>query len=282
MLEVSIASVRHVKPKNKFISGYDVEQRAKLLRFGAGRNVSGVDERALEELIADALKIEEAERRGYELAEAAVDDAFADVAKRNGISIERFVQALRGAGVDRATFEHKLRADLLWREAINRRYGARLQPNEDEIEIEMEALASQAGVKIYDVKQVVLPLSASAPQAQVRETFERAVRIQGEMNNCDRIARYARELGPPTGDIGRFTEEQMPAQLREQVLKLSPVQSSRPLRSSQGVHLIVLCSIEERRGGDRDQVEARLRQQKALRFSDSYLEELRRAATITQ
>lgn len=267
------------KVNDDIITGYDVLQRASLLRFAAGGSLPDAERRALDALVSDSLKEQEASRRGLELRDGAVADAFQRVARSNNLSLERLEQSLDAAGVDRATLERQLRAELLWSQLVRQRFGERLQPSEGEVEAAMEN-RGPAGPPRYDVKQIVVPLSPQAPGSQVQAAFAEAGRVRGELNSCADIDRLAPRYARISGSVGVIPASQMPPPVREALLPLGVGAVTNPLRSQDGVHLIMLCGIVDGQPASREQVEARLRDEKGDRMAESYLAELRRDALI--
>lgn len=85
---------------------------------------------------------------------------------------------------------------------------------------------------------------------------------------------------PLSGRVGHLTAEQMPGPIRQKVLKLKTGGVTEPLRSEQGVHVIMLCGSKKRTGGSREQVVQRLQQEKAARLAESYIADLERNAII--
>lgn len=266
---------------NSIITGYDVSQRTRLIEFGAGKKLSSASTIALEELIVDELKLQEAQKRGFKMSDDELADSLGNVAKNNGISLDQFLAAMKRAGVERETFEKKLKSDVLWRQVLQRRYGQRMRPSDGEVDAELET-ASKATETIYDVKQIVVPVGPNAARSKVRAAFEEAVRVKRQLTGCDKLPALAKKYGKPSGDVGKLTAAQMPGPIRAAVTKLKPNGATDPLRTQSGVHVIMLCGKAEGSSANRKEIENRLRQLKAVKFSDSYIEELRRSALITQ
>lgn len=270
-----------VKVNDVVISGFDVQQRATLLALGApGQDPARFEARALDLLIADELKLQEAERQGVRLSDADLADAVRDVASRNnGKTTEQLIAELAAGGVSRETFERQLRADLVWNELLRRRYGDRVTPTESEIDAEIGEQTASGELR-YDLQQIVVPLSPDAPDDNVRRAFDEAVRVRGELTDCSRVRELAPRYSRISGVVGRMTAGQMPGPIRDAVLPLDVGQTTNPMRSADGVHVIILCNKISPQAASRSQVFNRLLQEKAGRFSQSYLDDLRRNAMI--
>lgn len=269
------------KVNDDVITGYDVMQRTNLIRFASSRDVPDAERRALELLVEDALKLQEAKRLGLSIDQKRLDEAIAELAQNNRMSVDGLERALQSAGVKRATLEREVRARLLWNQIISQRYGDRLRPTEGEVEAAMEEAQSQAaGPKIYDVRQVVVGVSPSAPLPVVKAAHDEAVKVRGQLKDCSKIAELAPKYSKISGAVGRLSAEQMPGPVRAEVLKLKVNGTTQPLRSGDGFHIIMLCGVDENRAVSRSEVFNRLVDQKGQRFASSYLSELKRGALI--
>lgn len=272
------------------ITGFDLEQRGRLMQFAAGRCVDDNESRALEELIDDTLKLDEARRIGVALEPNVMGDAFQSVLASNRISEEQFLGEMKKAGVQRATFEGQLRADILWGRVLRERYGDRLQPTTEEIDTAFENQETRRAPGGYDVRQLFVAIAQNIPTSDPRFAAA-ARRIEAgyaQTTSCSKLMELAPNFdrGPNafsrSGRVGVMTERQMPPPLREKILNMSAGQKARPIRSDIGLHMFMHCGRAEgavqRRS--REQIEARLRTDRLERFSESYLEELRRTAFL--
>lgn len=269
-----------VKVNDVVISGYDLQQRMRLLRLAAPNSDENVLRRqAVEQLIADELKLQEAERTGVSLAAGRLDDAIGMVARRNNQTLEEFNAEIAAAGVDRESFERQLRADMLWNELLRRRFGERVTPTEEEIDAAV-AQSTGGGEVRYDLQQIVVPLRPDASQDRVRRAFEEAQRVRRELNDCGKVRELAPRYAQISGPVGRLTVAQMPPPIATAVQPLAVGQTTNPMRSQDGVHIIILCDRLTPEAANRSQVYNQLLAEKAGRFSESYLDDLRRGAMI--
>ena len=269
-----------VKVNDAIISGYDLDQRKRLVALGApSAPPTSVEQQAMEMLIGDQLKLQEAERIGVTVAEDEIDDAMNSVARRNRQSLEQLTAALDQAGVTQDTFRAQLRAEIAWNELIRRRYGGRVSPSDAEVDAALEQVTGDGATR-YDVRQIVVALSPDAAQGRVQRAFEEAQRVRRELKDCGQITRLAPRYSKISGTVGNMTAEQMPGPVRAAVTPLQVGETTKPLRSKDGVHVIMLCGKKTAAAANRQQVFDRLLQEKAGRFSESYLDDLRRTAMI--
>ncbi len=90
----------------------EIEQRMKLKQLTVKAAPSR--EQVIDELIEEKFKIEHARRRGEEVSDQAVDQAYAEIARRMGQTAEQLTEDLARKGVDVETLKHRIRAALAW------------------------------------------------------------------------------------------------------------------------------------------------------------------------
>lgn len=272
------------KVNDAAITGYDIEQRARMaaLESNEQRSREQLRRRALNSLIDDELKLQEAARRNVEVSDEQLSEAITQVAQRNGKTAEALLRDLASAGVERATFEKQLRAELAWNRLLRSRYGQRANPTEAEIEAALEDAATSNAETRYDVRQVVVELRPGAPRATVEKAVARATEARKRMTSCDAIPELKNEYSRLSGPVGVMPAAQMPGPVRAAVTKLNVGGVTEPLRSQDGLHLIMLCgkTTEGASAARRSEVFERLQAEKIRGYSENYLDDLRRDAII--
>ncbi len=195
------------------VTNYDVEQRARLLVVNGAAQDARLGEIALDQLIDDRLKRAASGRAAVD--PGALDAAVADYAAARGMSGAQLDAALARAGVARAALEAALSADLLWRDAVRARFGARAEPSEAEIDQEF-ALGAGGRVREYRLGEIGLPTAARGEAA----TLALAERLLRELNAGGDFAAAARanSASPSAtrgGEIGWTLESALPPALAE-------------------------------------------------------------------
>ncbi len=269
-----------IRINDEVISHYDLAQRIKLVTLASAGREKNPKDRAVSELIDEALKLQEAERLGIKATDEALEKALEQLAKNNRMpSKDALLATLKKNGIDETHFRRQVRSEMVWREVLGRRFGNRMKPSEDEVDAAFKAAESSA-VTVYDVRQIVVPVAPTAPVPKVRQAFERAMSIRGSLKSCAALMKVAPNFPPYSGPVGILAAQQMPAPIRAIVLKLKPGRvAERPIRSQQGFHLIMLCGTQKRTAS-RERVTQALVAERAGRMSKSYLADLKRAAVI--
>lgn len=269
-----------VKVNDAVVTGYDIEQKARLIRLGDARVQPSVAlRRARDELVGHHLKLQEAERVGLTISDAQIDEAIANIAGRNKQSVDALLQDLSRAGVEQSTFREQLKSELAWNELVRRRFGSRVAPSEAEIDAELAMLKGRGDTR-YDLRQIVIPVRSDAARDVVQRGFEEAERVRRELTSCAKVAELAPRYAQNSGDAGRRTASQMPPPIRAAITQLAVGATTTPMRGGDGFYVFMLCDKITPQAASRSDIYDRLLQQNAARFTESYLDDLRRMAMI--
>ncbi len=133
------------------------------------------------------------------------------------------------------------------------------------------------------LKQIVLSLPADARPAVVKRQQSRAQAIAADISDCDDLAATAREHGTAKpGDLGELHIGELPDRFRAVVAGLAVGQASPPLRTPDGLHLLVVCSRLEPKAKipDRETIVDRIGRRRLTMMSRRYLRDLRRDALV--
>ena len=133
------------------------------------------------------------------------------------------------------------------------------------------------------LKQILLPLTATAPTAEVQRAEQRAAAICASVRGCEAMDAMIKEVGnPQSGDLGTVRVGDLPARFATPLADIEVGRATQPLRSENGVHVFMVC---ERTGvvsekPTRDEVGSTLGQQRLDLLERRFLRDLRRNATV--
>ena len=134
----------------------------------------------------------------------------------------------------------------------------------------------------YRLSQLVVGVSANAPQSTADAALQQARNARSQVTDCASVEALKANYLPISGDLGERSLSDLPGPVREAVVALEIGQVSEPVRSTDGFHIIVLC--DKKNTGVEDDLSGRAREaliaQKLARYSKGFLNELRRDAVI--
>lgn len=267
------------------ITALDLAQRTRLIQLSTRKTPSRQE--ALDELIDDKLKLNIAKRYTVDIPNREVDAAYANIARRSGLSPQQFDQALAGAGITGAAFKAKLRSDIAWSAIVRGKFQSAAQVGDKEVAMAMQGQNKEPGEDVaYEYR--LQPILFIVPRGSSAQTFEarrkEAEAFRAKFQSCEEgipAARLMRDVAI-RGRILRNSTD-LPQQQR-QVLDSTPVgRLTPPETTSQGIELFAVCVKEPSKGDDtpgKRQVREKIMSERMEQASKRYLKELRSSAMI--
>jgi len=272
------------------ITSNEIAARARFLRMvDRGSTAASVDRAAMEELIEDKLKLQEAKRVGVEAPQAQVDGAFAGIAQRLKITPAQFAQGLQAQGISPDTLKARLKTQIIWQQLVVGRFSKQINISDSQI---VDAMSKKGGGKAaeetgpgstveYTMQQVILIVPQAKGDAAAR--MKEAEALRARINGCDGLMDAVKPMREAmVKRIGKRTADELPENFREELAKLEVGKLSKPSRTGLGVEMLVICSKRDVSGDFtmRSKVEQDLRNQEGEVYSRRYMNDLRRIAVI--
>jgi len=144
---------------------------------------------------------------------------------------------------------------------------------------------TNADVKV-GIHQLHLALPDNANARQITETTNRARTIASGTNACPAFASLAKTEGSDrSGFLGEFNLDQLNPQFKSMVETLEVGGVSQPLRTADGVIVLMVCSRESKGGVDpiaaaRERIEREILNERLSRMASQHEDKLRRQAFI--
>jgi peptidyl-prolyl cis-trans isomerase SurA len=140
--------------------------------------------------------------------------------------------------------------------------------------------ASRAAVQVA-LTQILFPIDGA--DGQLAAARERAAGLRPRLADCAAMVEVAEELdAPASGELGWLRVGDLPPDLGQAVLNLPVGEVSAPLEGPGGIHLLMVCERRDPEGlaPQREQIAARLEQERTDRLARRYLRDLRKQAFV--
>jgi peptidyl-prolyl cis-trans isomerase SurA len=258
------------------ITDFDVANRQRLMVLTGNRGASRTT--AVDELIEERLKLQQARRLGISVTDAQVDTAFSGIAQRARLTTETLTRALGQRGVNARTLRDRIRADIAWQQVVQQRAQGRMNIRDQDI---VEALRRRGQdpdtirTWEFNVAQVVV-FGAGADRRRAAEG------LRGQINGCATLRDRVRTVRDAASrDPVRRTAQDLSPQLR-QILEATPVGRATSVQQGQnGWEFAVVCDRRQVPGREAASQEVReLMSQGFETESRRLLQEARERAVI--
>jgi len=265
------------------ITELDIAQRTKLLATSTQR--APARQAVINELIDERLKISKARSYGMEIGAAEVDNAFENMARRQGASSAQFAQMLERSGVSPNAVKARIRAELTWTQLVRGKFNSTLQVGESDVALAMRSRneAEAPPGFLYTLYPVVLVVPRGSGDGVMASKLREAQNLRGRFLSCNAglpLARALRDVAV-RAPINRSSAELAP-QLAELLGKMEVGRLTMPEVTAQGVQMFALCAKKE--SSAESAVKRELREELFVkRFeneSKKFLDEIRKSAMI--
>ncbi|MCP5209473.1 MAG: peptidylprolyl isomerase [Hahellaceae bacterium] len=206
--------------------------------------------RILEQLVTEQVQLQMAEREGLRIDDNQLTETMANIASRNGMSLEEFQVAIRSEGVTFAEAREQIRREMLTSRLQQKRVNGRVRVTDKEVE---NFLASSAGRSALDyyLGHILLALPENPSSEQVAQKGKEALEVLAEIRSgVDfrqmAVARSDGRNALEGGVLGWRKETELPTIAADIVPKMAVGEVSEPIRTDSGFHLIALL---DKRGG---------------------------------
>jgi peptidyl-prolyl cis-trans isomerase SurA len=265
------------------ITALDVEQQTRIIEVFTRRRPSRKE--ALDELVDQKIKINQARRLSIDISDAEVDREFASMARRGGRSVADLTAAFRQAGINPSAFKTKLRADLAWRDVLQKMSPGAFQVRDADVVAALVARGQRPTSKAlqYTMRQVVFVVPRGSPDSVRAARVREAESLRSKFSDCERDIELAREFREVVvmDPVIRISTD-LPQRLQQLLEKTPDGRMTPPEPISAGIEVVAVCGRKETVAdlGSRNEIREQLLSQRVAAQEKQILENLRRQAII--
>jgi peptidyl-prolyl cis-trans isomerase SurA len=264
------------------ITALDIAQRTRLIQLSTQKTPSRQE--VLDELIDDKLKVHLARRYIAEVPKREIENTYANIARRAGMSPDQFGKMMQQSGISVDALKARIHADYVWSQIIRGKFRASLQIGEKEVAVKMGTQKDDAGGYDYALRPILFLVPRGSAPAAYEARKKEAETLRARFQSCGEGLRLA--TGLPDVAVREVISRQSVdlQQQQRDLLNNTPVgRLTPPEVTSQGVELFAVCQKKPIVGGDTPR-ERELRdniyQERYQALSKKYLKQLRSQALI--
>jgi peptidyl-prolyl cis-trans isomerase SurA len=263
------------------ITQAEVRERSRLIQIFDRRRPSA--RQALDELINDRLKIQEAARRGIRVPASMVEESIGRLARSNG-GPSAFAQNLRSSNLDEGALRRKLEANIAWDGVMRAaaRDAGRLSKAELEAALSRKQAEGGTTVSDYDLQSVVFVVPAGSGGGAREMAKARAARKA--FSGCETGFAALRGLvDVAVKPAFSRSSADLPAETVKLLNATGIGKLSEPFATGEGIEMIAVCGKRDRQdlAAAREQIERESASKAIASQSEALLKDLRARAEIT-
>lgn len=237
---------------------------------------------ALDELIEERLKMQEAKRLGVVSGDDEVNRVIKTMAERNKMTPDEFAKHVASMGANISAMRARIQASLSWADVVRRKFGHQIQAAGQGADRFSASLGGTDEIELR-IHRILLSVAANN-QKQVAERMSQAERIRAQFTGCTNTQTLAAAAGGGArfDDLGVRKPSSIPEPTRSLLLAAGDNEMLPPSIGEGGVELWAVCSRKVIKAAEakRESAEADLRQKEFEILSKKHLKDLRQDAHI--
>ncbi len=241
---------------------------------------------ALEEIIEEKLKVQEARKLGVSVNDDESNRIIASIAQRNNQSEAQFAQHLKSTGVDISTMRARFRASFAWRDVVRKKFQGQIQISDKDVErliANAPGGKGQADTQEIQIQRIVFALPGKLDQNAMARTLADADGLRRKFGGCKTMDTLVKDQTGTKFEAASFVKPSTIAEpQRSMMLSAKDDELLPPQTSAAGVELVAVCSRRALQIDDKVREEAtqELQSRKFEELAKRYLRDLRQDAHI--
>ncbi|MGH7844845.1 MAG: peptidylprolyl isomerase [Candidatus Binatia bacterium] len=210
------------------------------------------DKEVLEQFITEKLVSAEVKRLGITMSAEDVDQYIDEIKKRNQLSDEDLIEALRREGLSKEQYRESVRNELEKSQIIQRQVREKVNVTSEDVERYYRQNPKKFVTRErFHLRHILLAVPSGSAPEQEKEVLGKIQQIRGQVGTGADFAKLAKSFSEGSGaneggDLGWIDRGTMLPAIEEAAARLSVGEVSPPVRTSLGYHLI---KLEGKQGG---------------------------------
>jgi peptidyl-prolyl cis-trans isomerase SurA len=211
---------------------------------------------ALDELVEERLKMQEAKRLSSTADDAQVDTILKGLAERNKMTLDQFGKHLATMGADIKSMRERFRATLSWNDVVRRKFSHEVVINQSEVD--RFVATATAGDDEVDLKlqRFTLSMPAKFDQKSLAQRLDEAEKLRQDFKGCatGQVA-AAKIVNTKFEDLGVKKAATIPEPTRSLLINAKNGEIVPPNVTKAGVEVYALCERSVVKASDKKRAE---------------------------
>ncbi len=204
----------------------------------------------LERLVISKLQQQLAKRSGIRVSDQMLRSSVADIARRNGLSVDAFRQELEGQGMNYSSFEESIRHEIIVNQLRAREVGSRIKVTDREVShyLETQGEVSKEQVQ-YHLGHILIAIPEAASAGVIQKAKDKADKVLADLRSGADFKQTAVSVSDggnalKGGDLGWRDTSQIPTLFVDAVIKMNQGEVAELIRSPSGFHIIKMLDLK--------------------------------------
>ena len=277
------ASQIKIVVNNQAITSVDISRRVAFLKLQ--RTKGNLGKMAREQLVEEALKVQEAARIGALVSNAQINASYERFAASNNLSSKQLTQVLSQSGVTEKHFKRYILVQMSWPRVVQAiGGGSGGLTTQDLVSKMLERGDNKPSTTEYILQQVIFVVPDSKRSKSMLNTRKReAERLRSRYQGCDNASSVITGLRDVTlRQLGRIMQPQLPPEWKPLIEKTKAGETTPTRVTDRGIEFLIVCSAKTVTDDKAAEMVFRSENDGAGESAEAkeYLEKLRKRAVI--
>lgn len=230
------------------ISVYDLKQRAMLISITSPNRVrtandnAVIQSQAMQALIDDKLKLQEADKYDADVDNATLLSSFERYAAQYNLDADTLEEQLNSAGIQKDTLLYQIRGTMAWQGVVGGLLKPQVNVTDDEVSNEIDTLERNKGKDEYRVSEIFILITDNARRDDSVATAD--IIYQQLLDGAD-FSATAQQLSQSStaavgGDMGWVMENTLPTEVNNELITLDVESFTKPIVVDDGIYILKL------------------------------------------
>lgn len=235
------------------VSLYDLKQRVMLFMISSGQRQFSEQEQqylnkqALQSLVDDKLKTQEAEKYKTVISKEEQEESFAAYAQQMRVTPQQLEQQLTQAGISKDSMLQQIEASLAWEQIVGGLLMPQVNISDEEIYAILDRMKGNKGQFEFHPREIFLLVSDNERRAEIRAAAGSI--LEQLKKNTNAFPVMARQFSQSTtsavgGDLGWLMRSELNPEIANVLSTMEPGGLSDPIETEDGFYIVQL--VEKR------------------------------------
>lgn len=202
----------------------------------------------LERMIRDTIQLQQAKQLGITVDDLMLNRMLEQLASTNNMSLEEFRKTIESEGINYTRFREQTRDEIILKQLQQRIVANKVNVSDQEIAQYIEQNETLDSSKIsYHLRHILIDTPEEAKPEDIEKAKLKAESVYKRVTHGSKFEDLAIKESSGRnalsgGDLGNRKANELPQLFVDAVIGLQPGQTSKPVRSASGFHLLQLVS----------------------------------------
>jgi peptidyl-prolyl cis-trans isomerase SurA len=220
----------------------------KQLELGRNTNIDpdAIRKQVIERMIRDQIQLQQAKQFGITVDDLSLNRMLEQLAKNNQMTLEKFRDTIESEGLSYTRFREQTRNEIIINKLQQRLVANKVSVSEQEIAQHISQNKSEDSSSIrYHLRHILIAIPEAASAEDIAVAKQKAEATYEKISKGEKFQDLALKMSNGRnalkgGDLGERKENELPQLFIDAIKPLKPGDTSRPVKSASGFHLLQL------------------------------------------